>query len=337
MLFWEGLDQSTQDTSRRAFDIFDQYGLFRDDIKTHSIKKGSCIWGDEFDLGDLLIIDKLFVRPSHRRQGIGHRLVNAMVEKARTKYGTFFVIVLATARDELVDHECSITGEKRDVVYCREEQMVQHFWRSLGFRRVGESGWFALAGDKNHGCHNLSAKDDYDPLNFPKHPALPQIENVLKRAGSCHGPHPNSTFGLFLEGERTLKGLDVQNWDKDIMPRFQNLALGHVLWGPLDSSGNTILHVAARRSDSQSVDMLLKQNSSLSSSRNHHGETPLEALEQDLENQRSISLQDMKMMCISDNFSGFSDKTVQALIRIKGLTNPSSDEVARLKYGCTCG
>lgn len=53
--------------------------------------------------------------------------------------------------------------EDRHTVYCQQERIAQQFFRSLGFRRVGSTDFFALARDKNHTSHSLLASDDYDP------------------------------------------------------------------------------------------------------------------------------------------------------------------------------
>lgn len=337
--FWDELDQHTEETSKLAFTRFDRYGRLLEEFKTPAFKKGSGIWGDEVDFGDILLIEKFCVNPAYRYQGLGYRLVKAMIEKARTKCETFFAIVQATAFNALVDDECSVTGEKKRVVYSRHEQAAQQFWRSLGFRRVGNTDWFILAGDKNHACHNLAAKDDRDPPEFPKHGVLPQIKAVLKRAGPLQTPHPTSMFRatVFAEEEHTLVNLDESAWKMDIMPLFQSLALDHALWGPLDYVGNTVLHISAMRFDPHFVDRVLNQNPVLRNKRNYRGETPIEVLELEMEEQRTIKSWGMRSKCISDQFTGFSDRNVQTLINIKGLKDPSPDEMAKLRYGCTCG
>jgi hypothetical protein len=42
------------------------------------------------------------------------------------------------------------------------EVKATRFWRSVDFRRVGSSSWFALAGDASHPAHNLLAEKDFE-------------------------------------------------------------------------------------------------------------------------------------------------------------------------------
>lgn len=65
--FYDDLEQPSQDTSRLTFDLFDRYGQLCEEFKLHQVKTGSGHWGDEFDTGDLLLIENVFVKPSYRR------------------------------------------------------------------------------------------------------------------------------------------------------------------------------------------------------------------------------------------------------------------------------
>lgn len=337
--FYDQLEQPSEDTSRLAFELFDRYGRLREEFKSHQVKKGSGIWGSELDIGDLLLIEKVYVEPEYRRQGLAQKLVKAMMEEARKKCGALFVVVLATAFNYYVDDEFSTTGEERRAVYRRQEQTAQRFFRSLGFRRIGSTDFFALAGDKDHACHTLSVEEDYNPPDFAKYEAMPQITAVLESAGPLHIPHPDSFWGTTVttEEDRTLMNLEEQAWNQTIMPLFNGLALGHPLWGPLDCTGNTILHIAAMRFDSQGVQLFLGQNPNLRATRNYHGETPIEALECHLEEERTTKSWGRKTNCISDQFRGFSENAVKTLMKLRGLTHTTPIDEARLKYGCTCG
>ncbi|QDS70673.1 hypothetical protein FKW77_001262 [Venturia effusa] len=336
--FYDQLEQPSEDTSRLAFGLFDRYGRLREEFKSHQIKKGSGVWGSELDVGDLLLIEKVYIEPDYRRQGLAQKVVRAMIEEARPKCGTFFAVVLATAFNYYVNAECSATGEERDIVYCRQEQIAQRFFRSLGFRRVGSTDFFALPGDKHHACHKIAAQDDYNPPDFPRYQVIPQIAAILERAGPLQIPHTDGFWSNFVTTERprSLTNLDEQQWGQ-FMSLFSNLPLDHQLWGPLDCEGNTILHIAAMRFSHQDVASFLKEIPKLASTRNYHGETPTEALNRHLEEQRTTKSWGMKISCVSDQFRGFGDNTVKTLMELKGLTHTTPIDEARLKYGCTCG
>ncbi|KAL5379867.1 hypothetical protein DPSP01_008149 [Paraphaeosphaeria sporulosa] len=60
--FYSDLEQPTQETSMPAFELFDRYGRLKLNHKEHTVQKGSGIWGDELDNGDLLLIAKSLSR-----------------------------------------------------------------------------------------------------------------------------------------------------------------------------------------------------------------------------------------------------------------------------------
>lgn len=45
-----------------AFGLFDRYGRLKKAFKDHVIQKGSGVWGDEFDSGDLLLIEEVCIQ-----------------------------------------------------------------------------------------------------------------------------------------------------------------------------------------------------------------------------------------------------------------------------------
>lgn len=91
--FYDVMDEPSTETSQLAFNLFDRYGRLRREFKEHEIKKGSGIWQDELDFGDLLLIETLKVEKLYRRRGLGRKLVNALLETARLKSQRFFVII----------------------------------------------------------------------------------------------------------------------------------------------------------------------------------------------------------------------------------------------------
>jgi GNAT superfamily N-acetyltransferase len=92
--FWSDMEEPTQETSSLAFDLFDRFGRLKTDFKTHPVKSGTGVWGDELDQGDLLLIETLRVQKDYRRCGLGRKLVNAVLERARAKSEQFFAVLL---------------------------------------------------------------------------------------------------------------------------------------------------------------------------------------------------------------------------------------------------
>ena len=316
--FYDDMEEPTPETSQVAFDLFDRYGRLRKEFKEHSIKKGSGIWGDELDQGDLLLFEHLIVEKPYRRRGLGRKVVNAMLEKTHQKSDHFFAIVSPGYLTREVEKETrGLTSEEVKEIEEREGRAARDFWRSLGFRRIGSSRWFAIASDKGHQCHSLSALNDFDPPLPPNRKAYPDVEPLLKDMATIEDP----------------------KWDGKIKEMFQSLSASDSHWWATDDEGNTVLHVAAKNSKPQSVEWILSQNSQLLNCLNNEGETPLEALEFHLESGRTKRGTNYmtKIDHISDKFKGFSDKSVMCLIKLKGIADASPAEVLRLTYGCTCG
>ncbi|KAI9872072.1 MAG: hypothetical protein M1830_002100, partial [Pleopsidium flavum] len=55
--FHEDMEEPSQDTSQLGFDLFDCYGCLKHELIEHCVKKGSGVWGDEVDIGDILLVE----------------------------------------------------------------------------------------------------------------------------------------------------------------------------------------------------------------------------------------------------------------------------------------
>ncbi|ERF74444.1 hypothetical protein EPUS_03882 [Endocarpon pusillum Z07020] len=164
-IFYHEMEEPSRETCLLAFDLFDRYGCLKPEYKNHSIRKGSGIWKEELDDGDILLIEKIKIDEEYRRRGLGNRVVTAMLQKTREKTRGFFAITWPTVlwTDKLGDEVDEKTETERLIILKSYDNIAQAFSRSLGFRRVGSSYWFALASDPGHPCHSLSVNDNYDP------------------------------------------------------------------------------------------------------------------------------------------------------------------------------
>ncbi|KAI9666142.1 MAG: hypothetical protein M1821_004077 [Bathelium mastoideum] len=316
--FYDQMERPTPETANLAFNVFDRYGRLRKEFQEHEIKRGTGVWKDELDTGDLFLFETLHVQKQYRRRGLGRKLVNALLEKTRQKSRLFFAIVCPgyfTSEWEL--HTRGLTEGEADAWSERELQAIRNFWRSLGFRRIGSSSWFALASDEHHRCHALSIEDDYDPQMPQSRPPRPNIDPLLNDSAST----------------------DSSDWHKNVTELFDNVTADDPLWRATDDEGNTILHVAAIHSRPESIEWTLNRNSQLQHCRNDKGETPLEVFEHHLELQRTLrgSCTFSYVEHVSDDFKGFDKESVMCLVLLKGLANTGQSEVLRLTYGCTCG
>jgi GNAT superfamily N-acetyltransferase len=317
--FYDDMEEPTSGTAELAFDLFDRYGRLRQEFKRHPIKKGSGIWQDEIDRGDLLLFELLSVQKPYRRRGLGRRVVNAILETARRKSLRFFAFVSPGYLNREVDEEVrDLQDEEARIVRERHIKNALAFWRSLGFRRVGSSSWLALPSKMDHPCYELSSSDDYD---------LPEPPQLI----------PQPEMKPLLDG---LVTMNCQTWMENAERFFQNIPTQDPRWIAADAAGNTILHLAAVRSKSGCVKWILsKAPEPLRSIRNHAGETALEALEFHLESERTKQGDSYLTVTfhLSDLFKGFPEESLRCLIELKSLVDVTGAEKARLKYGCTCG
>lgn len=110
------------------------------------------------------------------------------------------------------------------------------------------------------------------------------------------------------------------------------------IWRSADRDGNTLLHHAATSENPKCVKWIIERCPRLLTTRNDLWETPLDACQAHLEVIRTEQKwTTVKSIAVSDRFTGYSQQFVEILCALKGLSNPSLEELLRLKYGCTCG
>ena len=322
--FYADMEEPTRDTSALAYDLFDRYGCLKREFREHPVKKGSGVWGKELDAGDFLLIELITVEKDHQRQGIATKLANTVWEKAQTMGCSVpFAFVWATHYNttQYRIETARLSDNERKASFNRSQARAVAFWRSLGYRRVGSTQWFCLATDSNHPSRKLAVNDDYDP---PIDDFTTEDGRDLKDIYPVHYSidHSNDADAVsFLE------------------QRLLSFPATDASWRTVDREGKSLLHYAAECSKPHTLRWILERpfGVELLSCRNHAGETPLEALETVLEADRVKVRVQMMILPVSDQFSGFDKESIACLIMLKGISNPSDLDVARVAYGCTCG
>jgi hypothetical protein len=271
--------------------------------------------------------------------------VDAVLKKAREKVAQrvgFFAVVepgyLQPEHDE---------AEKFSDFAKRELAIANGFWRSLGFRRVGTSSWFARAESPSHPSRLLQSSQDWDQ---PLPREAPGLSDALK--------------GIFEK----LDDLTVA--EAECIGELQKLDpinSGDQQWLKVDRDGNTLLHIAAMSLRPEVIKFILSKALQLTNSRNKEGYTPLEALRERMESMRTRLTQAMMVLVISDEFTGFSERSIACVAALQNatpfdLSSVSASEICRIsytmnaqsaglndhnigkiwetlriKYGCTCG
>jgi hypothetical protein len=260
------------------------------------------------------VFELLQINEPYRRRGLGKRLVNAVLETARKTSKSFFAVVQPTSLTRDIEKEIQegMSYDERVVVYRRKLEAATDFFRALGFRRIGSSGWFALAAtDPSHSCHGVSAESDYDPP-----------ETLFKCAERDSDPQTVST----LPEELRKQDLEDQAILDRIKTSLEHRAVGDgvrqaaddtsTTHGPsdIDDFGNNILHILSTKSKPKSVKWLLDRFPELRTVRNIHGETTLDALEFHLEKARTKLRVGLRILHVSDKFQGFGNESVECLV-----------------------
>jgi len=299
--FRSDMEEPTAETSFLAFDLFDRYGRLKPEFKDHLVKKGSGVWGAEFDDGDIFLIETLKIDKQYQLLGLGSRVVSAMLEKTKEKTRGYIAITRPGVLDEEFNQQ--------------EQDISQRFWRSLGFRRIGSSCWFGFASNPDHPSHLLAAADDYNlPALLPQ-TSYPEMECLLKNRPEL--------------GDIDFVG--------ELGRIFENAATDDPRWKFTDLDGNTVLHIAAIENKPASAQWILGRTKELHQQRNAQGETPLDALLAKLEDTRTTCRISSLTVDISDEFIGYSDAAVSCLMHLNNCVNSNDVDKQRFKYGCTCG
>ena len=339
--FWIQMEEPSEETSDLAFELFDRYGCLSREFYDHEIRKGSGVWGQELDHGDILLFENLSVEPLWRHQGIGTKIVNAILDKVRAKSSGFF----AFAQPGYLTRDLRDMDEKERMEAAQKQLTIsRHFWRSLGFRRVGTSGWLAFTDDNSHPSRHLDVAHDWDePEGLKDEPLPTPIRTVLSTLSD-----PSAS-----DVECVSQIQEAFSVEADAPSR---------LFG---ESGNTILHLAAMGRKAETLSYILAKYPDMTGIRNAEGHTPLEALQSSLEEYRTRRRYFTAMAVFSDKFEGIFQSDIACLAALTGtevfdlakLSNQdisavssATDDAAnripeintiryslRLKYGCTCG
>ncbi|KAI0187124.1 hypothetical protein EV127DRAFT_437398 [Xylaria flabelliformis] len=334
--FWAEMDDLCDETSSLAIELFDRYGRLNREYYEHEIRKGSGVWGEELDHGDILLIETINIEPLWRRQRVGTKLIGAVLDKTRHESTGFF----AFASPRLtVDLDCD--DEKLGAVH-EQSKIFHRFFRSLGFRRVGTSRWLAFTDNDSHPSRHLDEAQDWDVPGQPK-------EELI-------APEPIRTILRSLS-DPSISGAECVCQMKEVFSVEENTPL----WVYVNEIGDTILHVAAIARKAEPISYIMSKHLHLAKELNTDGYTPLEALQSSLELQRTKPYGGGA----SDSFVGFRQSDIACLAALTGteifdLTKLSDQDIwtvssatdemvsriravdpirnaLRLKYGCTCG
>lgn len=339
--FHEDMEEASQDSSQLGFELFDRYGCLKGELIDHCVKKGSGAWGDEVDVGSILLVETVRVDKEWRRKGIGAKLVMNLWRKAKkTDRHVQFAFTWATPLNSEVRYQ--VEGKpraERDAIFDVNEAIAIALFRSVGYRRVGSTVWFCFAADPEHSSHRIASGDDFNPQQYQSDDL--QIEIIdredkdateVRRIEKLLQMRPLHHAITVLADDDCVEYLNQQ---RTLTPTTDGL------WEAVDCSGNTILHLSATLSKVKSLDWIMGSglDTKLVTVRNHEGYTPLEALQSHLESIR-VKKELMGRWLIwaaSDDFRVFSHEAVLCLLKLRRIRNVTVEEINRFRGGRTCG
>lgn len=240
--------------------------------------------------------------------------------KQPTTQGCDFAVIWATtahSRDDEKETETLSESEKQ-AYYTSKQEILEDFWRALGFRRIGSSPYFGFAKDPTHASRLLASHEDY------RRPAALEFDAHV----DAHD---------FPQDEALISTND-SDMKKMLGKRLETHPATEASWLSNDREGSNILHIAARDYKAECVSWLLAMPfaASLKIARNLQGETPLELLAARLETLRAYRVHGMMRVVMYDLFAGHTPNQVACLSQLKGFARPSAIESLRLTFGCTC-
>lgn len=372
--FWSIMDGVSEEMSLIAFTLFDRYGYLKDSWRSHSVRKGSGVWGSELDFGPLFLIERVEITDMNwRRNGLGRAMIKALVERAQrmqsllldtalpgdtwqfrrekeacTKLHT--IVAPGWLRSDLEPQWKGKSIEEKREINQRADDIADAFYRSLGFRRIGASCCFGLSFDPGHKSFSLAAKGDFNlPRKLPGPVDMPEGTVIHLPAGR----NAEAQRIRFEEErmDRLQKALSPLVFaaltfpDVALCAFYKNYkAKNEADWKQINHMGNTLLHItSSEQFRPQSVKWLLDnvdKKHCLSKVRNAFGFTPLENLQAALDIDRTQLQHGMMTIVVSDIFAGYTPEAVACLSLLSAGLFPETlpdIQVQRLKYGCTCG
>ncbi|KAI0188422.1 hypothetical protein F4808DRAFT_468128, partial [Astrocystis sublimbata] len=320
-VFWNEMEELSEESSLLAFELFDRYGRLNREYAEHEVRKGSGVWGQELDHGDILMIEKIQVDPLWRRQGVGAKVVGAVLDKARreSRRGFAFVKPVHLTQGTVGDDEKPASDTIGE-----QAENLKHFFRSLGFRRVGTSAWLAFTHDEFHPARQLDKAQDWDaPVQMKGEQTTPEPIRAILSSLSDPSISGAECVSKIEEGFAVEENAPLQAYADEI--------------------GNTILHVAALGRKAEPISYIMSKVPQLAEKREERVVVAVISdsfegfCQSDIECLAALTgteIFDLAQLSDEDIWE-VSSATDQMASRIRdGIPIRNT---LRLKYGCTCG
>ncbi|KAM7188078.1 hypothetical protein V8F33_010841 [Rhypophila sp. PSN 637] len=300
---WNNLANCGHEVTDLAYTLFDQNGHFREKFYHHSVAKGTGVWGTEINTGEILLIEIFKVSRAWRGKRIGTRLFQTFLAAINEQLsGGYFIF----ARPGILPDE-----EDRDHSENKIINLTEAFYRSLGFRRVGNSAWFGYAKDPNHASRHLKAALDLcisEPSSSSQWPAITQLMRTLANPRVSDDTSLQRLCHVFHDSSSHAQN-DPQ-WEVQSNPE-----------------GDTLLHKAALACKPKTVKYILSLRPDLATRPNVIYYTALHVLEEAMEKLRhpfpSSSLDTPKP--VTRPFKGYSTASLECYQILKSCSEQKEE------------
>ncbi|PVH81813.1 hypothetical protein DL98DRAFT_415916, partial [Cadophora sp. DSE1049] len=329
--FQEAIKTVDQTVSEIPTDIFDRYGRLKRQFKDHEVIKGTGIWGDELDHGDLFIVDIIYLNEEWADVDLGAGMIRHVLEVARHKKQIpAFVLIDPTFSTQMMqdDSDTDKGPSLKDAVV--DGYSINYVLRHMGFRRVGLSRCFGFASDQLHPSRNMSADKDrkWDDR-------IGNLGHQFNISAEMESEEYFRSGAKAVTHLQKLASTHPIHWATMTLPEDECIQLysntkRNFEFVRHDPLFRNVLHVAASEQKPQCVIWLLqnvKRLEYLKTSRNLAGYTPLEELEATLETFRTTT----------PYFGGFPVDAVASLAALRDEQQLDPIDRQRIRFGCTCG
>lgn len=325
--FHKSMEPPHFETMNLAFTLFDRFGRLKREIFNHPIRRGSGVWSEELDDGNIVLIVTLNVDNDWQRQGVELRLIlhllgQAMASRCNPKFAFVRPAAIYDSKAEKQGPIEEQNGARREPDIIAETS----FFRSIQFRRVGVTEWFALARDEKHPSRQLKSTEDIEPCvddssdsdsdDEPEmvfcsystnkdgnHPKITQtrlttsfaasegLEALLKNNGVPRDEAHHTPTSILKRRHPLHCAIKVLT-DKECLGFLQsharNTSTDSLHIESVNAHRDTILHLAAKTSKPACLSWIMdySNGSRLASMRNNEGYTPLESLKAQVEWER---------------------------------------------------
>ncbi|KAK6358054.1 hypothetical protein TWF730_007408 [Orbilia blumenaviensis] len=350
-IFWKTMSEEVAEFRRMAYFLFNRYGRFKEHFKSHPVQRGSGVWGDELDNGDIFFIECVHVVPAWRRKGFGNMIIDELIAKSCREGRTPVVTIVSPQcfLNEIQERTKNEGWYKAHQIEARTMEQIISFWRKSGFRRIGSSRFFGRPTDPSHPSVTILPENDFNPAKPTFDPELPPESKVKQSAPKSQEDISRSRSMKLLRDRLVTHHAVLTLQDEECVAFLWNFKPPKSqlnITNSVDRFLNNTLHHAAMRFKPKTIAWLLSnanKDNLLSSARNVEGYTPEEALKARLEIMRTIRIEkspdgsaNRDLSDISAAFTGFPKNAVYALAAFKRLRDLPRYKYLQLQFGCTC-